>query len=919
MIRERAATFMLGRGWKEKIAKRKMFQQSLFDHTLAELDVLIALLPLLRTTFSPPLTEQEEEVLLASVIGHDVGKESFEWQEYVLGRRAFLSDVNRGLAQEVVPQLATLLGFTGVQEMLSGVLLHMKYERTPAKVMDRVLFSGHSNERWKTLADLVDAVDNLCSAKGLFAGLQYLEERSGFGSHIRTSYHLVQLRGTSTTLVHRAAIDAFVASGWNPLLHYSNGSIYAASATAQVTEPTAEEIQTRLAENVKVALPENMARLIVGSPLETMIPKVDLFDYRDLRPCLQIAPRKVNRSNFRKKPESARREVVGKYLLLLENLKRDLKSPITKSDKDWKDTPHANIDVHTLERQTERIGTAQPEMCIFKFFKAALAPELLGDEVTLEANNNNEYADSSEGGGKKKRAKVTPQSVARAEYDKVFGQGAFALLQATSTLMPARDMALTVDRFWSLKGARFGLAVAKLEDLLDDAKREEVLIDTLVGIANKVYAAVTEANRPIRATPEQIARCFMTDLTHPTPPVNITELALQQMHSYAHTKMNARRDEGAHICPICNAAFEGGTESKADFVDNPDAHTNRALSHGGGGKIIICDTCKYERFLQQLLLGSKVSEVLVLFPRMNIGHSGGETLRQKASQMWDTALIRMSEASSDPYQHLSLGLTFNLARHLSDLDIFRLSAKDIVDLMTYESSDEGKKKLRKELEERLRELYAVDDLPVEVLNENWGTGYSEKDQAVQALIEGRVNDDDARKVRAVAFRLTSQLRIVCQTPHMILIPLANPIQMKVRGPGGKMEDEADVNAAIRELYITLILGLALDCSVAVMSPGEVITFEGGEGVARVPPVPALRDLIGAEWVPIETAKCWLNAIGAAALLANDTAFPERSNLYSVLKSPTAGHILRRIEHKSKTNQAYMAHIQLLETVKGVLR
>ena len=122
VIRERAVMFMLDRKWKEKTAKRKLFQQSLFDHTLVELDALITLLPLLRPTLSPPLTEQEEQVLLASVIAHDVGKELVEWQEYVLGRRDFLSDVNRELAEEVVPQLAVRLGFTGVEEMISAVL-----------------------------------------------------------------------------------------------------------------------------------------------------------------------------------------------------------------------------------------------------------------------------------------------------------------------------------------------------------------------------------------------------------------------------------------------------------------------------------------------------------------------------------------------------------------------------------------------------------------------------------------------------------------------------------------------------------------------------------------------------------------------------------------------------------------------------
>jgi len=893
-IREQAVAFMLDRCWKEKTAKRKAFEQSLFDHTLIELDAFITLLPILRSTFAPALTEQEEQVLLAGVVAHDVGKELDEWQEYVMGRRDFLSDVNRQLAEEVVPQLAALLGFTGIEEMLTSVLLHMRYERTPAKVMERVLFGGHANPRWKTLADLVDAVDNLCSAKGLFAGLQCLDERSCFSSHIRSAYHLVQLRGVSTTLLHRAAIDAFMEKGWSPLLHYSNGTIYVASAISNLNEPATDEITARLEEGVKGALPKNMAALIVGSPLETMIPKVDLFDYRDLRACLQVAARKVNRASFAKKPEAKRRKTIGDYLAL-------------KSDK-------SSVTVERLTRETERISAAQPEMCIFKFFKAALAEELLGKEIAPEAKKA--YADFAEGGGKKKAAQVTPQSVARVEYDKIFGDGAYAALQSTSTFMQHRDMALAVDRFWLLSGKKFGLQVGRVENLLDHAKREEILINALTAIAEKIYAAVPEANRPVRATPEQIAKCFITDLVHPAPQLNLMELVEQQMHAYAATKVNARKDKGAHLCPICNTTFDGGTIAKADFLANPESHSNRAVSHGNPGSIVICEACKFERFLQQLLLGSKVADVLVLFPRMNIGHSSGEILRKKAIQIWEAALNRMTEANPDPDQHLSLGMTFNLAKKLASLDVFRLNPNEIVELMTYRSSEDTAKNNRRDLKKRLQELYEVEELTVEVLNENWGTDYATLEEALQALLANQVTDDDARKALAAAFRLRPQLHIACQTPHMILVPLTNPISMG---------DESDTNAGIRELYVTLMLGLALDCSVAVIEAGDVITFEGGEGVARVPPTPALRDLIGAEWVAIEdaqrriSAKAWLDAIGAAALLANATAFPERTNLYAILKSPTVGHVLRRLELKSERSQAHGGHFQLLEKLKEVLR
>lgn len=884
-VRAQAVEYMIGRGWKEKGAKRGRFEQSLFDHSLIELDVLIALLPLLRETFTPSLAEQEEQVLIASVVAHDVGKELDEWQKYLQGQRRFISDVNRELAEQILPELVELFGFTGIEEMLSNVLLHMHHERTPAKVMERVLFGGHTNERWKTLADLVDEVDNLCSIRGPLNAIEYLAHQSRFSSHIRVAYHLVQIRGVSTTLLHRAAIDSFIARGWSPLLHYSSGTIYALTATKNVTEPLTREIEARLAVEIEAALPKNLAPLIVGSPLETMMPKADLFDYRDLHDCLQEAARRVNRFSFGRKSETARRKTVGDYL----ELKGD-SMPMTNE---------------TLDRESERIGTAQPEICIFKFFKAALANELLGSEVVPEAEKA--YADFSEGGGKKKTARVTPQSVARAEYDRVFGEGAYADLQSTSTLMPARDMKLTVDRFWSLDGMQFGLDVARIEYLVP-SRREYILIDTLVSIANKVYAAVPELNRPIRATPKQIAKCFIADLVHPAEQLNLAVLVNQQMKAYSETKANARRTKGAHLCPICNMTFEGGTEAKADFVEFPDAHTNRATSHGGGGKIVICDACKFERFLQQLMLGSKVSNVLVVLPRMNIGHSSGETMRQKAIQIWDTALARMSEASSNPDQHISLGMTHNMARKLSD--VFRLSPTDIVELMTYQSREETAKNDRRDLENRLKELYGVNQLTVDVLNDNWSTNYVNVPEAIKELIENKVSDDDARKTRAAAFRLDPQLYVACQTPHMILVPLTNPVSMR---------DDSDTNAGIRELYISLLLGLALDCSVAVVDAMEAITFEGGEGVARVPPVPALRQMIGVEWVGIDAAKQWLHAIGAAAQLADETAFPERSNLYAILKSPTAGHILRRIEQKSNSGHAYIRHIQLLGTIQEVLR
>ena len=328
------------------------------------------------------------------------------------------------------------------------------------------------------------------------------------------------------------------------------------------------------------------AELIVGNPLQSMIPKPDLFDYCELKEYLKIASQRVKR----RKADTIDSKTIDSYF------KGKKVEPISDES----------------ERQVyaERLGLARPEMCIFKFFKAALSSAITGDEVTPESAEA--YADFAESGGKKK-PKVTPQSILRIEYDSIFGDGAYNQLQSTSTLQPAKDMALTVDRFWELEGTKFGSGSMKVE-YLEDAKREEILIDTLVNIAGKVYSAIPEAKRPTRATPEEIAKHFLIDMIHPTSEYNFKDSINQQLIAYGNTKTNARKEKGLHLCPICNQTFDGGSEAKADFIGNPESHTNRAISHSGGGRIVICDACKFERFLQQILLGSKVTDMLVHFP-----------------------------------------------------------------------------------------------------------------------------------------------------------------------------------------------------------------------------------------------------------------------------------------------------------------
>jgi hypothetical protein len=899
-ILHKAAEWMLARNWKRKTAKRGTFNQSLFEHSIYELDALLTLWPILSQSWG--LNETDLASLVVGVVVHDVGKETPQWQSYVQkkpGTSGFVPHVVDDLTQTSVEHLFQELGLKGSSDNAKAfVRYHMQATKTTDSLLFDAIHKGDKTDRWMTLSKIVDQIDNVCSANGLLAAIRALEQPP-LGKHLKMAYHLVQLRGVSTTLLHRAAIEAYQAAGWSPLLHYSNGTLYVANSAALIDEPAVADIEPRLARLIEAAMGDEFANAVVTTDFRAAaIAMQPLFDYREIRQYLSKAAERVKGGDYRfaKKIESASgRPSVEK--MVCSYLSFRLGEKISEVDKT------------TLIRESQRISRAYPEMCVFKFFKAALDADLIGEMVTPEAQLK--YAASlppSEKG--KKIRSVTLQAIAQIEYDKVFGDGAFAALLKTSTLQPARDMAFSVDYYWARPGKNFGLEFEKVEFAPDD-QRQEALVTALTEIANIVYKYVPPENRPVRASPTEIARHFLLDLLHPGGSQDMATVVNKQLTVYEASKSAAksaakRPKINAHLCPICNLPFGAGESARAAYLDNPESHTNRAVSHGSPGYIVICPSCKYERFIQQLLLGGKPAELLVLLPRMNIGQGSGAALVQKANELLNRAMALMSVDAQDPNQHLSLALTQMIARKLGEQDIFRLSPAELLEIFTYTASEDTRKKARKALDDALREEFGD---TVGDLNASWGTNFQDWDSAVEALIRRQVTDTTALAIRAKVYKLQPTLRIVCQTPHLILIPLLYPMAD---------DKEAKVNKAIRELFALLILGLALDCSVAVLNRGEAITFEGGEGVAMVPRVPALRDLIGSEWVSLDRAEQWLKAIGAASLLAQATGLPERSNLYQILRAPTPGHILRRIEQNQESGSVNYQLLQYLETLKEVL-
>jgi len=366
-VRGRAAQWMTARGWKQALAKRAGFEQSLFEHTDVELNALLTLLPILGGAKHYNLSESEQQGLIVGQVAHDVGKETLEWQEYVKrgrGQGAFVPHIDPDTTAATVAELITFFGFpeSVFADACAAVDLHHKAQRTATSMFVQSI-STDKNPRWETLARLVDALDNICSARGLSATLQALQH-CVFARHVHVAYHLVQMRGVSTTLLHRAAIDSYVSLGWSPLLHFSTGTIYVASSTEQQSEPEPPVVEQALSHSINAALPRNFEPFVVGNPLNSFLPKPELFDYRELSFYLERAKRAVCRGSFAKKPFEVRRKVVQTYWT-------------------WSGRFGAP-DTADVEEQTQRIDRAQPEMLIFKFFKEAVSRKVVyGDSVQL--------------------------------------------------------------------------------------------------------------------------------------------------------------------------------------------------------------------------------------------------------------------------------------------------------------------------------------------------------------------------------------------------------------------------------------------------------------------------------------------------------------------------------------------------------
>lgn len=868
---KRAASWMESRGWRQKLAKEKQYQQTLFEHSLNELDVTLRLLSILARRKHMHLSLDEQRVLQAAVLAHDVGKETDDFQEYIAGRLKHASHIDPDRTRRAVPEVCEALGFGDVapnviQVIESCINVH---HPSPAGTMRGVL---EGMDRWWPLARVVMAVDHVCSAAGLLDAREALE-RDMIGQFVRVSYHQVAVRGVSTTLLHRAAEEAFEEAGWIPLLCFANGTLYVADGAAMVSPPSTEDITARLRQGIDRLLSErDLSGIVVGSPIASILPKPELLDFTKTKSYLTVASKRVRRGTFIKKKMEDRRRVVSSYL----NLVGRTDEPLTDD---------------VIAREAARIDAAQPEMVVFKLFKALTSQTVLGNEGA---------------------------ATAAAAYDELLGAKAWDHLQSTSTLMPANDLAYTVDPFWKLSGERFGLTATRMEEV-EPEERTRRLVQALTEIVSQAREAADRPS-PVETLGRAMAAAFANDLVSPAVVGDPRTAARSQVETYARSKATAgkRVRKAVYLCPLCSRSFnqDEGEPASADFIAKPESHTNRALAHGPFDRIVICNGCRCERVLLQVLVGRAPAQVLVLLPRMNIGRGAGALLIQKVRDWVTKAQGIMSDSSTSG---VTLGLTNLIAGKLGDELPEAFSSDDLARVVTFRISDDTRKRRLRELTKALTERYE-DDL--DQANREWDAAFASWEEAARALMDEELTDSDARALRREVLRQFPTLHFMAETPNLLLLPLTQRIAAD--------ENESAANRGLRELFVLLLIGMVFDTAVLTMNESDPIQWTGGEGIARVPPVPAVRSLIaswsaranarpqgasgahsvtGDEWIQLTDAPRVLRAIGAAARLATACKFSPRSNLLQVLTESPPERILARIE-QSGVETPSLKHVQL---------
>jgi hypothetical protein len=145
---------------------------------------------------------------------------------------------------------------------------------------------------------------------------------------------------------------------------------------------------------------------------------------------------------------------------------------------------------------------------------------------------------------------------------------------------------------------------------------------------------------------------------------------------------------------------------------------------------------------------------------------------------------------------------------------------------------------------------------------------------------------------------------------------AGSISMSGEALGAK--DEKDVDRALYSFGLAAMFALELGtaCLVAPISEIRTALASRNGRAVYVPANGPARGVLGGDWLGIENARKWLCAVRAAVVLRQRAG---ANTLLEVLRYPSAGYVVRRIEQQKDGNKVgpeLWPHIEALKEVLG---
>lgn len=896
-FRARAIQFMDQRKWQRFVAKRKQFQQNLFDHSLLALDILIILTRELKEALA--LTDAEIVSARSGAVLHDCAKKTDEFQLYIKDNsKPKALDTNKIVAEETVVAFIQELGEPDLcaEDILTNILLHMRAERTPANLLIRLISAQHQNKRWSLIADLVRLADNLASAYTLLDA-KHILERSFLAPHLHVNYHsLEKTSSLLASILHQVADNAYQAHGWTPLLRYNDGALYVFASNRGIPMvPTIVEIEQEAVSYFSQLFSSiDFTEYVVGESLLRTFFYSEFFDYRSIPQYLTKASTRVGRKSFIQRPLKSktsgkegmnRTEAVEQYLALKGAAEKALPE--------------------TIELHSQRISNAYPEMAVFRLFKEMMNTEILGKVLTDEAQSV--YAT------KINKPSPTPDDVLEYEYDRIFGQGAYQDLRGMSVLAPAKDMALRVDYFWALNPKDLGCNsdVAKVEYMLDHNKRVGLLIGVLGDVAATVFSCIPAEQRSQWTNDSlyrDMASVCMDIFVHPNPQKDVLALAQMQLAIYQESASNLYSKDQPHLCPACGRpVISDGFALTATHTSKASAYSNHYHAHGkygSGGHVVVCVRCKLERYLHQLFLPNGA----LVIQKGHVSSPMEELfMKRTVRDMFTLALPILYQTKHD------------LLLYLRKFDHWMNETVPSQQWTVEENRD---------LRKAILSLYAMEQWDMDALNSYWGTAYESEATALEAIAKGAVEDDDLLSLHG---------KYVCASSHQLMLGLtAN--QVIVPLPSITKTDFSSLNSfAFKLLYLSFILAKRLYAAVQIIDNPNVYHFAsytGINGAVHVPNVANLRIMINRlinaynenigshvkvyidEWIPSDYIPVLSEAFLAVLVFSSRDGRSERNDLLRIPMTERLQDLRRmlRIYQDPAEGSEEYAHWQALKRV-----